>query len=116
MTIRAHDQPDRIDIDPPYDREDWSESEIERLASDLELRMTDNEWLDLLIDGADTWLWPIGRKGADGKPCQTDMDRIRAERLRALRNAVLAHRYEDIGRIMVDAFRSALIAKTEAEL
>lgn len=112
MTVRAYDHiPDR----PLPDVEDWHDrdAEIEQRASELELRMADNDWLDLLIDSLNDWYWPIQRKKPDGSVYQTDMDRIRHARLAELRRAVVTHEYEAIGRAVVEAFRGALIAKVE---
>lgn len=120
MTVRAYGHiPDR----PLPDVEDWHDrdAEIESRASDLELRMPDQEWIDLLLDSLDTYHWPIRHQkfGPDGfidDYYQSDMDKIRETRLRALRTAVQCHQYEVIGRAAVAAFRGALIAKVEEEL
>lgn len=95
----------------PADRRDLTALDVEIRAGELAKRISDDEWLDALIDALVAACWPTRHRDT-----VTPLDLIRAGKLRALREAFAAEHDAAAGRLIGELLRQRYVAMATEQL
>ena len=103
----------------PADAQDWTDADdvrVEQLATDLEMRMSDDDWLDVLTESLVARCYPTKRREIGEPAFDAELNarcQERARNLRELRRVANAGQYELLGRIVARGLREEFVRQAQ---